>query len=226
MKEKIFKFVRLPAFVVIALCLIVTGCIYGLGQIGEAFSGGEPDVVIENVENYNITYSGSEGLGAYIDEGQVTTFTDVNITNDLVVDGECRANALIAGGSVTTLGTTSVDNLQLTAANICDNSVIQADSGTASTLYIASTTELFADCLTTNGDTKSFFLRNTATTTGVFTITASSTSGISRDDDQVLLEQNAGGVVVIDDDEYARITLTRITSVTTTIDVDAYFNAD
>lgn len=52
-------------------------------------------------------------VGAYIDSGQVTTFTDVNVTNDLVVDGvlttdDLATTDLITSGTTTFSGSSAV----------------------------------------------------------------------------------------------------------------------
>lgn len=141
------------------------------------------------------------GLGAYIDSGQVSRFTDVNITNDLVVDGattitgalsgtgltltgDLVSSDFIQGGGVTTLTQTGTTTTA-TAAQICDTHLINLTvtnaTGTNTTLLPAAA-DLVADCLTVNGQTKQVVLRNTGSATST-TITANTGTVLNKSGD-------------------------------------------
>jgi len=62
-------------------------------------------------------------LGAYIDSGQVTHLTDLNVTNDLVVSG-----------SLTTSGSTSSVGIATISAGSTGNTLKIGSAGTASCL--------------------------------------------------------------------------------------------
>jgi len=96
----------------------------------------------------------SAPLGAYVDSGQVSRFTDMNITNDLIVDGNSTIGNATLGGSIATLSTSSA-TYTLSAANVCDSSEIQfTPLGAATTVTFPATSTLFASCLTSVGQFK------------------------------------------------------------------------
>jgi hypothetical protein len=129
--------------------------------------------------------------GAYITEP--TRYTDLNVQNDLVVDGvtTLTGNTSITGaatvgtGLIVTAGDTNVLNFvqggavtgftvsstgvasvnTLSASNICDQSYIPVTVGNTTTavLNFPTAAALYADCLTANGDTKSIYIYNTET---------------------------------------------------------------
>ena len=85
------------------------------------------------------------------------------------VAGDVRLKVPVQTGTVTTIASSSVDTL--TAAQVCDSSVIAKNSwdGIASTTAITnlpSAANMYADCLTTNGDTIKVVFRNLHTTAG------------------------------------------------------------
>mgnify|MGYP001619548180 FL=1 len=83
--------------------------------------------------------------------------------------GETRINMPRQTGTILTIASSSVNTL--TAAQVCDNSVIAKNSwdGIASSTAITNlptAAALFADCLPTNGDTFSIIFRNLHTVAG------------------------------------------------------------
>jgi hypothetical protein len=83
-------------------------------------------------------------LGAYIDSGQVSRFTDVNVTNDLVVDGILTAVTNTVSGTLTALtanitGANSTSTLRIGA--IANKGCLElGDSASTTTLvYITAT---------------------------------------------------------------------------------------
>ncbi len=115
--------------------------------------------------------AGEKALG-YAEGTHLTTFTAENIeaTTELkavafTTTGDVRASSLVQTGSAATFTTTSA----ATAANVCDNPVwlLNHPGMLVATTTLPSTTTLFADCLTTVGDTVNLtlFSQNTASTT-------------------------------------------------------------
>lgn len=95
------------------------------------------------------------------------------------VAGDVRLKVPVQTGTVTTIASSSVDTL--TAAQVCDSSVIAKNSwnGVASSTAITnlpSAADMFADCLTTNGDSIQITFRNLHTTAGSSTAI---TAGVS-----------------------------------------------
>lgn len=100
-------------------------------------------------------------------------------TNNEEFLAETRINMPRQTGSVLTIASSSVDTL--TAAQVCDSSVIAKNSwdGIASSTAITNlptAASLFADCLTTNGDTYSVIFRNLHTTAGSSTLVVAGAS--------------------------------------------------
>ena len=94
-------------------------------------------------------------------------------TNDEQFLAETRINMPRQTGSVLNMASSAVATL--TAAQVCDNSVVQKGdwAGIASSTAIVNLTtaaSLFADCLTTNGDRFSILFRNTNATAGSSTL--------------------------------------------------------
>ncbi len=88
-------------------------------------------------------------------------------TRTASVAGDVRLKVPVQTGTVTTIASSSVDTL--TAAQVCDSSVIAKNSwnGIASSTAITnlpSAASVYADCLTTNGDRFSILFRNLHTT--------------------------------------------------------------
>lgn len=84
-----------------------------------------------------------------------------------------RTASFVQTGAIATFATTSA----ATTAQVCDNPVWTSTSNgaTTTTITLPATTTLFADCLTTNGDTVSFSVINTDTVTS--TILAAGAGG-------------------------------------------------
>ena len=85
------------------------------------------------------------------------------------VAGDVRLKVPVQTGTITTIASSSVDTL--TAAQVCDSSVIAKNSwdGVASSTAITnlpSAANMYADCLTTNGDSIQIAFRNLHTTAG------------------------------------------------------------
>lgn len=57
-------------------------------------------------------------IGTYIDSGQVSRFTDVNITNDLVVDGDFTTADLNATGAIALSGATAISGATTLSAAV------------------------------------------------------------------------------------------------------------
>lgn len=94
------------------------------------------------------------------------------IGSTLGVSGESQLSTVVAGGSVYT--TSTANSTTLTAAQVCDYSVILMSPGlTALNVTLPATSTLYADCLDTDGDYKDVTIRNTTSTaSSVMTLVA------------------------------------------------------
>jgi hypothetical protein len=91
----------------------------------------------------------------------------LEVASNFFSTGNFRAASLVQTGSVATFTVTST----ATAANVCDNplwTVTPVTGTTAITLPV--TTTLFADCLTTNGDSITFTVLNGSAVTSTFMV--------------------------------------------------------
>lgn len=155
------------------------------------------------------------------------------LSSTLAVTGESNLDTLVYGGDETTI---SAATTTITAAQICDSSIINYDMGLeniigeTATIYITTSTEIIADCLPTIGDTKEFLFHNTATSTNALTIAAyagqeavgSSPWGYL----QILASGATGGNVIVGENEFARIKITNLTGTTSTVEIIDLVNGD
>jgi hypothetical protein len=96
----------------------------------------------------------------------------LRVTGSSTFAGDTRAASLVLTGSVATFTATST----VTAAQICDSNLLSiTPASTTPTLTLPTTSTLFADCLTTNGDMRMVNVYNNAAATP--TIFAAGTGG-------------------------------------------------
>lgn len=131
------------------------------------------------------------------------------VTGTFTATGEIQARNLVYGDANAalpgiTISTTSPNEAILTAAQECDNSILDIASGVASTgtIRLASATVMFADCLDTVGDTREFVVLN-ASSSGYLTFAVGGSS---------TLVTAPSATSSIDAREYARVTAARVTS--------------
>lgn len=100
----------------------------------------------------------------------------------ITASGDSHLNSLTQGGAVTavTVSTTAQTDVPntLLAAQICDQSYLPITPGNTTTprLLFPTAAALYADCLTTNGDTKSVYFYNTSgVTSTLFIVNTSGT---------------------------------------------------
>lgn len=157
----------------------------------------------------------SNSLGAYIDSGQVSTFTDMNVTNDLKVNGN-----FIAGGSIAAI-TQSATTSAATAANICDNSILNVTITNATgtnTFTLPTAANLVSACLTGDGMSKTVYLRNTGSSVATST-TVTTNTGIT-----LRKSGNTGGTLSVAATSTAALRFLRTSSTAVDVYVDPYIN--
>lgn len=129
----------------------------------------------------------------------------VTIGETLTVTGETNVVNFVQGGATTTISSTSTTMTALTAAQVCDNSVITLRpyriggvGGTSTSIAFASTTLIVADCLPGYGDHRSFILENSATSSWSVTVTTAG-NGILLSDDSAgdIISQNGWAIVTM-----------------------------
>jgi len=142
---------------------------------------------------------------------------DGTITTDTITaSGESQLQTVISGGATITLVTSSTD-IVLTAAQVCDSSVIAWTPIGAKNMTFPTSALINADCLDADGDTKTFLFRNEAE--------AASTTTMVAGTDMVLLEPD-GQNVVIAGGQSALVTMVRITPEIVLVIVDEMLDAD
>lgn len=141
-----------------------------------------------------------DGSGNWV--GAVAAALNSTFTN-IDASGEIEGSVIDEGGVLTLSATSTAQTL--TAAQMCNNNVVEWDNlGTSSTLTLAASTTLIADCLDDDGDQISLLFDSLTATTSVITITA----GSGND----LIAENTGDDL-IDEGKQARINLVRSGSV-------------
>jgi len=115
--------------------------------------------------------------------------TTLLITGDTVLMGETRT-PLVETGTKATL-TINATTTTLTAAQVCDNNVIEWAPGVTASATLPSAALVYADCLTTDGDQISFLFRDTsATSTQTISIVAGASTtliGATTTDDEIAI---------------------------------------
>ena len=130
--------------------------------------------------------------------GTITFGSPVTVTSTLDVQGETHLARLIQGGSKITLTATSTAQ-ELTAPQACNPGFVEWDvNGTSSTLSMASTSLVVADCAPTTGDRFGFYLRNISGSGEYITVAADDTNSMT-------LREPSGGDVIIQNGESAYI---------------------
>ena len=232
------KFVKKNA---VTLTVIPLALLLVLGAFGFVKAQLVPQtVVIENVEHLVMNVAGGLGEMAFgaitqdkstFDHGIEILAEGLDITGgDLNVDGTSDFSAAITadrifdGGTVTNASTTLTVARALTAAEVCDSSIITVNSAavaatvSASSLDITlpSTTTLWALCLAEEGSHVSFFYSNLSPT-------AASTTQIVAGTGMDLLEAGDGSVtnIEIGGGDRAKIEIWRQTGLETGT-LDAY----
>ena len=155
-------------------------------------------------------------------DGNIVLVDATSLSSTLTVTGESNLDTLVFGGTVfssTTAGAAGT----LTAANICDNSVIRISSAggdgdiTTVTITFPATSTLYADCIPTAGDTKVLLYEN-GSAVATSTTLAAGTGG-------TLLEPS-GGDVVIEQNEWATLEFTNVDLSEVAVVVTSLQNAD
>ncbi len=156
--------------------------------------------------------------------GNITTWSGtVSASGAFTLSGELNTQRIIEGGTKTTLTATSTATT-LTAAQVCNSAIIEWDvSGTSSTLSMASTSLVVADCSTQTGDSFRFLLRNISGSGEYITVAADDTTSMT-------LREPSGGDVIIQNAESAfidyYITLASSTDSTSDVVVTSLQEAD
>lgn len=171
---------------------------------GIAVNGTE---IINSSGVYIGTVEGTIATTATAIVGALTSYGDVagedfTASSTLTISGESQMQRIVSGGTVTASSSTSGANT-ITAAQLCDSSVLQISSvhpDVVATLPATST--LAADCLDTVGDRLTLLFMNTSAL-------AATTTTITTNTDYQLLSDDANGDIIAGLDS-AIITITRL----------------
>ena len=215
------------------VAVIVLGAVAITGIV---FGGSEKvtERVIERIEqglgglvhNVHEIFSAGVKMGATETEFTVDSSGNIVIAGTATIAGETNLDTLVYGGTATEITAASST---LTAAQMCNNSIIKFhlvdDAITADTVYLASSSDMIADCTPVIGDTKEFLFNNNATATLALTIAVPDSTRAIEEGCIKLLEATAGAVI-LDANEYAIIKFTNIDGTTTTVTVIDLIDAD
>lgn len=183
-----------------------------------AFSGSAQNVV-ENCEGCSFNTQSDSALGA---SEELLGASGARFPNGISADstspaagevrgttvtvtGESQFSTVVQGGSY--LSTSTPGNTTLTAAQVCDNSVIEMTPTIASVnVTFPATSTLFADCLDTVGDSKDLLLTNATGTAGILLTLVADESFIGLGTPT----STAATSEFVAADEWARVRMTRI----------------
>lgn len=151
--------------------------VVGLALIGAAVYSGKPSLgnVAYEIQDFREgVYSGVARQFSIGRTGNVVTAGTLTATTS-----DVRVKNPVQTGTITNIASSSA--ITLTAAQVCDSSVItQPDwtpiTSSTATMTLPTAAALYADCLTTNGDTYSFTIRNLHATAGSSTAVIANTS--------------------------------------------------
>jgi len=208
----------------IAIVLAIIALIVSFGCNKSAPLGGYTAGYWDSAEGYKVDGTTIIDGSGNIDSGGVIAGTSITVTGagsigtTLTVTGETNADTVIIGGDVTTIASSATTSV--TAAQFCNSTVIRwaplADA--SSDLTLPSTSTLFADCLTADGDSKTVLFMN-------ISATAASTTQIVKGDGLDLLEPD-GQNVEIAGLASALLYIVRTTSTEASVVVDELIVAD
>ena len=140
-----------------------------------------------------------DNAGLLTTTGGITNTGATTLSGTLTATSDVRLKSSIETGAISTIvgGGAGV----ITNAQACDGSLLNSTASTtaASTLTLPVAENVFGDCLTTNGDSVTFFIRELSASTTVITAGSGSTT-IAIDN---------GGTVTLGAVGSAKVTLTR-----------------
>lgn len=149
--------------------------------------------------------------------GPLTASATSTLSGPTIISGELSTGLLHPGGAVTDISTSS-NAYTLTAANVCDSSVIRMTPlGAALTLTLPSTSTLATDCLSAAGKSHTFLFSNEASAATNTTIAAP--SGVT------LISDDANGDVIAQNG-WAEVVMTFVTTGEFTAVVRPFLDAD
>lgn len=148
---------------------------------------------------------------------------EATLSSNLYVSGESDLSRMIQGGSVLGVNTASTT---LTAANVCNNSFIWHEATSTSdqpvnTMTSPATTTLYADCLKSNGKFISLLYYNATSSDYGASTTFAEGVGV-----ELKISSDSGGSATVLPQEMARLILTRVTDVTSTLEVQVLADGD
>lgn len=130
-------------------------------------------------ENKTIALGATESRPTYISQdatgmNDLYEYGDLEVAGTTYLRGDTRATTMVKAGSVTAKTVTT----SLSAAEVCNSGLITATAATTVPTYtFPATTTLFADCLTTNGDSITIPVANlSAVTTTILAAGAGGTA--------------------------------------------------
>ena len=193
MKKLLSYLLPISQFVTLGLVLVLL-----LSGSSQSFGGTTNYDALDVTDGYYVD-------GTQVIDGSGNFIGAVSSANSLTVTGDVRLKSPVESGASSTLsGTTTT---VITAAQACDNSFVAFSPSIteASTLNLPTTQALFADCLTTNGDSVRLYGQNKTASTTVVTVGNASTT--------LVYQGSTGGSATLAASSWIELTFIRVTDV-------------
>jgi len=164
-----------------------------------------------------IVIDGNGNVDAPITSTTGTFSSTLGVTGILTADGESLMSLLTKGGATTS--STTAASMTLSAADVCDNSLLEITPTVGSiTMTFPTAALLIADCIPNIGDERKFWMQN-ASTTGTAIITIA-------DGANCIHVEGEGLTTLIDNNEWAEITMMNVDATRCMLDVEIRQDAD
>jgi len=165
--------------------------------------------------NYNWMVSFDEGIA--VDNVEI-----IDGSGNMTLTGETNMDTLVQGGDILAISST---NTSITAAQVCNSSVINwtvpGAVTTVATTTFPGAAAMNADCLTANGDTKTFLFRNVSEAASTTQFVVASTTS-----DTLLMPEATGADTVVEGQASAIVTFLRTAATTVVITVTELVDGD
>lgn len=197
----------------LAIIISVIAVVFAFQQVPSL--GGYTAGYWDSADGYKVdgttVIDGSGNVDAAITSGSNSTFAGT-----LTVSGETNLDTLVYGGDDTSLTATDTD-FALTAAQVCNSSILEITPATTVNMTLPTASALAGDCLTADGDVTELVLRNLGSADNTVTVVAST--------GDIMVEPD-GQNVVIGGGNIALFKLIRASSTGAVILVDEAIDAD
>lgn len=174
---------------IVTILALVVGLVAGYAIAGITGQGVGGPTTYSRTNLVGDLHSGMQGV-RMISDGELVG--PINTSEEVTLSGDVRTTNLTRTGQISVSTSTT-----LTASEVCNNSTIVSNVIASKTVTLPTATNLFADCLTSNGDRLDLMLYNvsSAASTTVIAAGASSTLKYSNASSTATIPGGAGATV-------------------------------